>query len=544
MQKSASSISSAPDIAPALRPFSLATTKVRGMSNESEATVFIPNFDEERYLSANPDVRKWVDSGKFPSGYQHFLDHGIDEDRSPRLMRASLAVPGAVERAFVSDSGFFLVLGWLSDEGCARTQYKLIGAEFIVDISPDAVLRYVRKDVETSVRDGAFDFGFLMFGKCPSRFLLQQPFLVRAASETALFEAGATPELLSDKRLLDMLLTIVATSQSHAGKEADLFTFFASPAGRAAVDLFRGHVVANAASHYVRTFRPRPVTRSFVSVLFGSTEAMLVQPVVFRKLNIDFGEWIYVCNSPEDANAALRVGRLISDLYDVMITVIVMPDNVGFGAANNVAVGRASSDSIYLVNPDVLPIRTHSETLRKTLRDRDLGTNLWGGLLFYDDHNLMHSGMRVEWDSFFRRTSFSRHPTSAATSFDLARVEHFDKGVPFVEDRWQSPKVVPAVTGAFMGFRKSCFERIGGFSTRYIYGHYEDADLSLRWPDANGSVLVDPGLRLIHLEGQGSRVRGEQYRGAAMANRYLFSLEHPRSPETDNVVSVPRFLEV
>jgi hypothetical protein len=30
----------------------------------------------------------------------------------------------------------------------------------------------------------------------------------------------------------------------------------------------------------------------------------------------------------------------------------------------------------------------------------------------------------------------------------------------------------------------------------------------------------------VHLEGQGSRARGEEYRGASMANRYFFTAEH------------------
>jgi GT2 family glycosyltransferase len=304
----------------------------------------------------------------------------------------------------------------------------------------------------------------------------------------------------------------------------------AGPSGDAAADLFRGHVAKNVASHYARAFRPRKVSRSFVTVLFGSTEAMLTQPVLFRDQGIDFGEWIYVCNSPEDANAALRLGQLMSDLYDVMITVIIMTDNVGFGAANNVAVARASGASIYLVNPDVFPLGAHSGRLRQTLRERDLGSTLWGGLLFYDDHNLMHSGMRVEWDSFFHCPSLNTASGPPATSFEVARVEHFDKGAPFDEAKWRAIKPVPAVTGAFMAFARPYFERVGGFSSRYIYGHYEDADLSLRWAAAGGAVVVDPGLRLIHLEGQGSRARGEHYQGAALANRFWFSIQHGASP--------------
>ena len=81
-------------------------------------------------------------------------------------------------------------------------------------------------------------------------------------------------------------------------------------------------------------------------------------------------------------------------------------------------------------------------------------------------------------------------------------------------------------TGAVMAFRKPAFERLGGFSTNFIYGQYEDADLSLRWARAMGPVCVDPELRLVHLEGQGARARGEIYRGAAMVNRCLFSLIH------------------
>ena len=97
--------------------------------------------------------------------------------------------------------------------------------------------------------------------------------------------------------------------------------------------------------------------------------------------------------------------------------------------------------------------------------------------------------------------------------------------MPFDEREWQNPKIVPAVSGALMAFEKTCFEKIGGFSTQYVYGHYEDADLSLRWAENIGPVAVHPQIRLIHLEGQGSKVRGEEFRGAAIANRYFFSAQ-------------------
>src|SRR5262249_32711819 len=108
----------------------------------------------------------------------------------------------------------------------------------------------------------------------------------------------------------------------------------------------------------------------------------------------------------------------------------------------------------------------------------------------------------------------------------LLRVEHVDKGVPFEEAQWQTPREVPLVSGAVMAFDRKLFQKINGFSTGYIYGHYEDADLSIRWRETNGPVAIHPYLRFVHLEGQGSKVRGEFYRGAFMSNRHFFTTRY------------------
>ena len=123
----------------------------------------------------------------------------------------------------------------------------------------------------------------------------------------------------------------------------------------------------------------------------------------------------------------------------------------------------------------------HAGALRDALDRRKPGSGLWGGLLFYDDHNLMHSGMYLDRDTACRARGMGRAPgPGEASAVDLLRVEHFDKGVPFEEELWRRPKAVPAVTGAVMAFARRPFEQLGGFSTRYFYGHYEDADLCFR----------------------------------------------------------------
>ncbi len=47
-----------------------------------------------------------------------------------------------------------------------------------------------------------------------------------------------------------------------------------------------------------------------------------------------------------------------------------------------------------------------------------------------------------------------------------------------------------------MAFDRKLFQKINGFSTGYIYGHYEDADLSIRWREANGPVAIHPHLTI------------------------------------------------
>jgi GT2 family glycosyltransferase len=498
------------------------------MTEACSMIVSIPKFDERHYLETNPAAKSAIRFGTAKSALDHYLHIGIDENRYSLVRREPALLSAVIERFLVSQSGFCLLIGWIGDEGCDQPRLRLVGGEFSVELSAEATFRIARRDVEAHIKSGAFDYGFVAFGRSPSRSLLKQSLLFQVTASGGAFQTKLTPEIVSDKRLLDTLLEIVATCEAHAGRECALNSFLSGMAGETAIALFRSHVNSATSDHYVERFGERSVTHSLITVLFGSSEPMLVQPLLFRSANIDFGEWIYVCNSPEDAEAMLRYGRLMSDLYDVMITVIVMGDNAGFGAANNLAIDYAASDRIFVINPDVYPLPTHAAPLQQVLTEADLGTTLWGGLLFYDDDNLMHSGMYIDRDVFVRRNSLNRlsGPGVGVPQCGLLRVEHYDKGVPFEERLWQAPKEVPAISGAVMAFDKRRFQAIDGFSTRYIYGHYEDADLSLRWGREVGDVAVHPLIRLVHLEGQGSRARGEQYRGAAIANRHFFTARH------------------
>ena len=152
------------------------------------------------------------------------------------------------------------------------------------------------------------------------------------------------------------------------------------------------------------------------------------------------------------------------------------------------------------VNPDVFPMnnlwaKTHSQILDQ---DSKGNTDLFGAPLYYADGSLMHSGMYFEIDQGISvRDMEIRHRP-------MLRVEHFAKGAPHSLNEFKCSRPVPAVSGAFISIKRQLFEALEGFSSNFIFGHYEDADLCLRAMQ-KGAVPWIHNLPLWHLEGKGSR---------------------------------------
>ncbi len=118
------------------------------------------------------------------------------------------------------------------------------------------------------------------------------------------------------------------------------------------------------------------------------------------KPGIDDYEFVYICNSPEIADTILREARTASMMYDIDQTLIILPGNAGFGAANNEAVRHAETDRIVIMNPDVFPYdqdwaRLHTAIVETCPREQ---TRLFGAPLYYDNGSLMHGGMYFEVD--------------------------------------------------------------------------------------------------------------------------------------------------
>ena len=217
------------------------------------------------------------------------------------------------------------------------------------------------------------------------------------------------------------------------------------------------------------------------------------------------------------AETLLHEARSASLIYGLRTTVVILPGNAGFGAANNVAARAARSDRLLIVNPDVFPrdldwAKKHTDLLASAPRAE---TQIFGAPLYYDDGSLMHGGMYFEVDSGL--SLYGGKPSATR----ICRTQHYGKGAPPSAVHFTASRPVPAISGAFISVDRGWYENLGGFTEDFIFGHYEDADICLKSLERGVAPWIQD-IRMWHLEGKGS-TRRPHHEGGSIVNRWLFS---------------------
>ena len=326
--------------------------------------------------------------------------------------------------------------------------------------------------------------------------------------------------IVSPAELRDLALGYLTGAEFYGNPQIEGAACLDGGLGNEMVALNRaiaGKIVAGRYTERLYTRRKQPVG-SIIVCLYGRAEFLFVQNALFSGLpGIEDYEFIFVSNSPEIAEEVMREAKLCQAIYGLNQTLVLLPGNAGFGAANNAGAGVALSRRIMNVNPDLFP-RQRDWAAQHTALVGALPaaqTALFGVPLYYDDGSLMHAGMYFELDgavSLQGETIERRR---------MARVEHYGKGAPPWATAHLRARAVPALTGAFMSSDRAWYERLGGFTEDYIFGHYEDADLCLKSLTAGQAAWLHD-LRLWHLEGKGS-VRRPHHEGGSLVNRWYFT---------------------
>jgi GT2 family glycosyltransferase len=506
------------------------------------------DFDDEVYLRLNLDVAAAVSSGVYSSGFEHYMKYGAKEGRRYRPAAGEIAgavlvppevswavqrtaasarmapamPPHSVELLRISPGGGLFVVGWLDDATDQLAELRVEGEGWSVDLARLSLARQRRRDVEAALHTNqrhAYGFWSLveLGHDLPRQSLCQVRFRMQSgASVTLDVESRGVP----DMDLRDSALGYLADGDFFGNVHSSAIASLDGGIAEQIITNNRRLSTAAVLNPYVERFgqTARRPKASIVVCLYGRPEYLFLQNTLFANgPGMEDYEFIYVCNSPDLAERLLRDARIGSFVHGTRQTLVLLAGNAGFGAANNVAVNYAGSDRILAVNPDVFPLQA-DWAQRHTTVVENLPlpqTALFGLPLYYEDGSLMHGGMHFEIDTV---------PISGPSGLskrDLVRVEHYGKGAPPDTHQFTRARPVPAVTGAFISCRREWFERLGGFTEDFVFGHYEDADLCLRSLGQGVAPWIHD-IRMWHLEGKGS-TRLRIHEGGSLVNRWLFS---------------------
>lgn len=503
------------------------------------------SFDEETYIRAFPDVAQAIARGELTSGLQHYLLAGRMERRlqDPHYIRqitqdcdlaeasASAAIepeapPISIDAFTVSDSGAVFLVGWTDDR---YNQLVAISAGPARALSRDwtQLCRLRRADVEAVVQSSSpYHYGFWVFAAPQTRSYRHATGIGTEWRIELRFANGAMtvmqriPVVRGDTELRGSVMTYFVTSKYFGNPWIEACANLDRGAGDALTVFNRSisRAITTAATAERFGQQRKRFKGSIIVPLFGIADYLFLQASAYAHgPGIEDYEFIYVINSPELIDQLQREARIAEMVYGLAQTLVFQSGNAGFGPANNVAVQFAQSDRLLCVNPDVFPqqrdwAQRHSDLVASLPAQQ---VRLFGSTLCYDDGSLMHGGMYFDVD-------VGVHTSEAGiTRRNLIRVEHYGKGAPVWATQFAESRPVPAVTGAFISVERAWFEKLGGYTEDYVFGHYEDADLCLKSLRAGVPVWLHD-LRMWHLEGKGSQ-RLPEHEGGSLLNRWLFS---------------------
>lgn len=205
---------------------------------------------------------------------------------------------------------------------------------------------------------------------------------------------------------------------------------------------------------------------------------------------IDY-EIIVVDNNTEDLNSA------ITSAGDPRVKLLQLPENVGFGRANNAGAGIASGRNLFLLNPDTLLINNAVKILSDYL-DTHPGCGACGGNLYDEDMHPIHS-FRMVLPGIFDSLDI-------ATSRKLSRLVY---GKSHEFNFGNKDMTVGYITGADLMMPARIFRELDGFSEK-IFLYYEETELCKRIYDKGYKITSVPAAEIIHLVGLSHKKKGSR----------------------------------
>ncbi|HVZ41268.1 MAG TPA: glycosyltransferase [Candidatus Kapabacteria bacterium] len=226
------------------------------------------------------------------------------------------------------------------------------------------------------------------------------------------------------------------------------------------------------------------------------------------------GEIIVVDNASTDGAV-----EALNRTYPGVIT-IPLDRNLGFGAANNIGIERASGRYILILNPDTVVQEDTLRTMLAFMAEHPDATFAGCKIILpngaYDP--VSKRGFPSPWSSFCKVFGLSRlFPKSRL--FGGYNLTYIDP---------DQTATVDALSGCFMFCRADELKALGGFDTDYfMYG--EDLDLCYRATKRGGAIYYHPATSILHLRGQSTRRSSIDALAVFYEAMEIFARKHFRS---------------
>jgi GT2 family glycosyltransferase len=179
--------------------------------------------------------------------------------------------------------------------------------------------------------------------------------------------------------------------------------------------------------------------------------------------------------------------EMVRDKYPE-VNLIALDKNIGFGAANNLAINKSKADYIFLLNPD-------------TEISKDFLPNIFAYV--HNNPNIGIIGPRIINDDGSKQASIRRHPSLLSqilVMFKLTNIPIINgllNNYLFKDFDYNKEQPVEQVMGAAMFIQKSVFDKIGVFDEKFFIW-FEEVDLCKRASTAGIKIKYFPGASIIH----------------------------------------------
>jgi N-acetylglucosaminyl-diphospho-decaprenol L-rhamnosyltransferase len=210
------------------------------------------------------------------------------------------------------------------------------------------------------------------------------------------------------------------------------------------------------------------------------------------------------------------------------VAVVPLTENVGFGAANNLAIRRGRAPYVLALNPDT---RLTDGALDRMveLMDADPSIGISGCRLEREDGAFDHAARR----SFPTPLGALGHFTGLGRRSDAPEGLSQYRAVSVESGR------VDAVNGAFMLMRRKALDEVGLFDEGY-WLYMEDLDLCYRFAVAGWVTWYEPDVTVIHVKaGSSGRFRSLKPNYAFHYGMFRFYRKHyasTRSPIVNGAI--------